>query len=204
MLGIFSSGKDAIKFLKQNMVDLVFLDVELPDYSGIEILKQIPYLPNVVFTTSKVDYAYDAFQLNAIDYLKKPFSFTRFLETIEKVKKIIQSDVPNAAKVTEDEDLYLKENGKLVKIVPNDILYIEAVGDYINFITSNGNHLVLSTLKNIAEKLNSESFMKVHRSYIVNIKKIKDIEDCSILIDKHVIPISRSNKSAVMSRIKIV
>ncbi len=202
-------ANNAIEFLSSNEVDIIFLDVEMPGSSGFQVLDNISYLPKVVLTTSKTDYAFDAFQYNVADYLKKPITYLRFTESIAK---IIAMQAPVAAQAVANvqdvnaptEDIFIKADGKFTRLSFKEILYIESMGDYVKYFTSVKNYLTHCTLKSVEEKIKNQPFMKVHRSYIVNLQKIKDIQDHSLVIDGKVIPISKSFRSEVMERINIV
>ncbi|MFL9482232.1 LytR/AlgR family response regulator transcription factor [Chitinophagaceae bacterium LWZ2-11] len=197
--GSFTNASEAFTFLSQEMIDLIFLDIELPDLTGFELLDQLAYRPQVVLTTSKTEYAFTAFQYNVADYLKKPLSVHRFNEAVEKVKPFVIKQKDKQAN-----DIFIKANGKLIRLHHDDILFVEALGDYVKFVTPQKSYLNLATLKSIEEKLNGDTFIKVHRSYIVNAKKIKDIEDNSILIESHVVPISKAHKKTVMEKLNIL
>jgi DNA-binding LytR/AlgR family response regulator len=198
--GSFPSAIIALEFLKLNEIDILFLDVEMPDITGFQMLDQLQYMPKIILTTSKTDYAFDAFQYNVADYLKKPFTFNRFQEAVSKV---IDKDVVTKTEAKQD-DIYIKSEGKFTRLNYHDILYIESVGDYVKYITNSKHYLTHSTLKAVEEKMNRDHFMKVHRSYIVNLHKIKDIQDYSLVIEGKVIPISKVHKPDVMQRIKVV
>jgi DNA-binding LytR/AlgR family response regulator len=197
--GTFFNAKEALDFLSKEMIDLIFLDIEMPDVTGFELLDQLPYRPYIILTTSKTEYAFTAFQYNVVDYLKKPITLPRFKESIEKIKPRI-----NHEKARVSNDIFIKADGKLIRLHDNDINFIEAVGDYVKFVTTEKTFLSLATLKSIEEKLNSDAFVKVHRSYIINTKKISDIEDNTILIGKHVIPISKAHRKVIMDRLNII
>ena len=172
----------------------------MPGENGFGLLDKLLYMPKVILTTSKTDYAFDAFQYNVSDYLKKPFSFNRFQESINKV-----AEANDKVKVeTAKEDFFIKTEGKFIRLNYQDILYIESLGDYVKYFTDSKFYLTHSTLKAVEEKMKTKYFMKVHRSYIVNLNKIKDIQDNSIVINGKVIPISKSMKPEVMGRINVV
>lgn len=203
--GSFEDAGTALQYLNKNEIDILFLDVEMPGVTGFQLLDQLLYMPKVILTTSKTDYAFDAFQYGVFDYLKKPIPFNRFQETINKIKDAISSDAaPEKVKEAILEEIFIKADGKLTRLNFQEILYIESLGDYVKYFTANRNYVTLSTLKAVEQKMSGSKFMKVHRSYIVNIQKIKDIQDNSLVIDGKVIPISKSYKSEVMSRINVV
>jgi DNA-binding LytR/AlgR family response regulator len=198
--GTFPNAEEALNFLKSNEIELVFLDVEMPGANGFELMDQLPYMPKIILTTSKTEYAYMAFQYNVSDYLKKPIQYNRFLEAVNKVNENLKGTTVEATK----EDIFIKADGKFVRLVYDDILFIESMGDYVKYITPAKTYLTHSTLKAVEEKMDKNSFMKVHRSYIVNLRKIKDIQDYSLVIENKVIPISKSLKAEVLERLNIV
>lgn len=206
--GSFEDAETALSYLNKNEIDILFLDVEMPDLSGFQLLDQLQYMPKVILTTSKIDYAFSAFQYGVVDYLKKPISYNRFQEAITKIREMQHKNIPALAAIkpgdTSQDEIFIKADGKLTRLNYHEILYIESVGDYVKYFTSTRNYLALSTLKSVEEKMSNNHFMKVHRSYIVNLQKIKDIQDNSLVIEGKVIPISKSHKSEVMSRIKVV
>ena len=200
VMGSFPDSEGALTFLSTNEIDILFLDVEMPGATGFELLDKLIYMPKVVLTTSKTDYAFDAFQYNVADYLKKPISFSRFQESITKITESLN----NTTVETNKDDIFIKTDGKFIRLSYEDILYIESMGDYVKYFTLAKHYLTHSTLKAVEEKMNPKQFMKVHRSYIVNMKKIKDIQDNTIVIDTKVIPISKALKFDVMTRINAV
>lgn len=201
LVGIFENGRDALNYLEKEAVDLMFLDVEMPELSGLELLNLVPVLPMIIFTTSKTEYAYDAFEFQAVDYLRKPLTLLRFEHAVNKAMELMQKRQVAQA---EAEEIYIKEDGRYIRIPCEEILFFENVGDYIRIKTQKGQHIIHGTLKGVDEKLNDSRFVKVHRTYIINLSKIKDIEENSIVIDKTVIPISRAHKADLMGRLKVL
>lgn len=214
----FPNAMQAIKYLNANEVDLIFLDVHMPDFTGFDFIQTLKNPPKVILTTSDEKSALEAFEYDCIvDFLVKPMALPRFVKAIQKVEKLIENTqlTENQSKtiVAEKEtfstentntDLYVNIDRRLVKIDIPSIYLIEAKGDYIQIKTESKNHIVHSTLKKIEEKLPQDVFFKVHRSYIININKIIDIEDNSVLIKKDVIPVSRSNRPELMKRINLL
>lgn len=197
--GSFPDADSALEYLKNNEIDIIFLDVEMPGDSGFQLMDKLTVMPNVILTTAKTDYAYDAFQYKVIDYLKKPFSFARFQESLNKVTETGNEKKPE----TREEDIFIKSDGKFTRLNYDDILYIESQGDYVKYCTSDKKYITHSTLKAVEEKIDGQNFMKVHRSFIVNLRKINDIQDYTLLIGGAVIPISKVLKNLVMGRINI-
>jgi DNA-binding LytR/AlgR family response regulator len=205
--GAFEDAVTALNYLQKNEIDILFLDVEMPNLSGFQLLDQLSYMPKVILTTSKTDYAFNAFEYGVADFLKKPVTFNRFQEAITKITEpLIEKKLEPVLKIPAInlEEIFIKADGKLTRLNFQEILYIESLGDYVKYFTATKNYVTLSTLKAVEEKMSSINFMKVHRSYIVNLQKIKDIQDNSLVIEGKVIPISKSYKSEVMSRINVV
>ncbi|WP_340075149.1 LytTR family DNA-binding domain-containing protein [Leptobacterium sp. I13] len=203
----FPNAIEAMKFLNQNEVDLIFLDIHMPDFTGFDFIQTLKNPPNVILSTSDKNFAIEAFGYECIvDYLIKPMSQERFNKAIQKAKNVTVSELGKSIAEKEDieNDLFVNIDRRLVKINIPDIYLVEAKGDYISIKTDNKNYVVHSTLKKIESKLPDDIFLKVHRSYIINLKKIIDIEDNSVLIAKDVIPVSRSNRPELMKRLNLL
>lgn len=196
----FSSVEDALPFLSENVVDLLFLDVEMPGANGFDLLDKLSYSPQVILTTSKTEYAYNAFEYNVTDFLKKPFTYQRFMDAMGKLKDTSEKN----GEAEEMSHIYIKSDGKLIRLENDDILYIESMGDYVKFITNEKKIITHNTIKNLTAKINPAVFCKVHRSYIINMNKISDIRENMLYIKGTMIPISKSNRTMVMSRLKII
>lgn len=203
----FTNAIEAIKFLNENQVDLIFLDIHMPNFSGLDFIKTLKDPPKIIFTTSDPKFAIEAFEYDFIvDYLLKPVELPRFEKAVKKAEKrqMIQSQLNSKVTTEIKNDFYVNIDRRLIKIDLPSIYLIEAKGDYINIKTEDSNYTVHSTLKKIEEKLPSSLFLKVHRSYIINVKKIIDIEDNSVLIKKDVVPVSRSNRPELMKRLDLL
>ncbi|MCI2229246.1 LytTR family DNA-binding domain-containing protein [Polaribacter sp. MSW13] len=202
----FSSAIEAIKYLNTNSVDVIFLDIHMPTFSGFDFIQSLKNPPKIILTTSDKDFALVAFEYACVvDYLLKPITEDRFLKSIQKLKSHVNVEVDTSKdKKAALDYLYVNVERRLVKINIADIYLIEAKGDYINIKTNQKNYIVHSTLKKIEDKLPSSLFLKVHRSFIINTTEIIDIEDNSVLIRQKVIPVSRSNKSELMKRLNLL
>lgn len=205
----FSNAMQAIKYLNQNDVDLIFLDIHMPDFTGFDFIQTIKNPPKVILVTSDKNFAIDAFEYECIvDYLVKPITQERFEKAILKANAAqISSSSPKETKtVAEDNanEFYINIDRRLIKIEFNLVNIVEAKGDYIHIKTEGKNYIVHSTLKKIEDKLPKDLFLKVHRSFIINTKKIIDIEDNSVLIAKEVIPVSRTNRPELMKRLNLL
>lgn len=198
----FENPTDAISFIQQEDIDLIFLDIHMPELKGSEFVKTMNSLPDVIMTTTDTSFALEAFEYNVIDYLVKPISMPRFLKTMEKLKAKKAEEIDTSE--TESTSIFVNINSRLVKLNFENILVLEAKGDYVQIKTTDKNHIVHSTMKKIEDRLPASKFMKVHRSYIINIDKIVDIEDNSILIAEEIIPISRGNKEALLDRLNML
>lgn len=194
---------EAISFLREHAVDLIFLDVEIPGGLGFQVLDHLSYSPQVILTTSKIEYAYNGFEYSVTDFLRKPFTFQRFQEAMRKVD--IASSKKPAQQSPEGEDhIFIKSDGKLVRLRNDDILYIESMGDYVKFVSSEKKYVALNTIKNLETKVNARHFLKVHRSYIVNIDKVDNLRENTLSIKGVEIPVSKACKAEVVKRFKIV
>ena len=202
----FSNAIQAIKFLNEEQVDLIFLDIHMPDFNGLDFIKSLKNPPKIILTTSDPKFALEAFEYDfIIDYLLKPLELSRFEKAIKKVKKKQIEAISEKVKSSENvNDFYVNIDRRLIKIDLSSIYLIQAKGDYIHIKTEGENYVVHSTLKKIEEKLPTTLFLKVHRSYVINLKKIIDIQDNTILIKKEVIPISRSKRPELMKRLDLL
>jgi two-component system response regulator LytT len=209
----FDNAIDAIKYLNTNEVDLIFLDIHMPAFSGFDFIQTLKNPPQIILTTSDRNFALDAFEYDCvIDYLVKPITPERFAKAVDRIKDrnaTMAKPEETIAATSGDtktigNDLYVNIDRRLVKINIPDICLIEAKGDYIKIKAEDKNYVVHSTLKKIEEKLPSHLFLKVHRSYIINTTKIVDIEDNSVLIKQDVIPVSRANRKELMQRLNLL
>jgi DNA-binding LytR/AlgR family response regulator len=197
--GHFLCAEDGLQYLSENLVDLVFLDVEMPGMSGFEMLDQLVYRPQVILTTSKTEYAYNAFEYKVCDFLKKPFSYDRFAEALQKVEvRKRQSEGE------EGDQIFIKVDGKLVRLKYEDILFMESMGDYVKFVTAERKFITHNTMKNLEAKFSGQCFLKVHRSYMVNLNAIDDIQDNMLSVKGNQIPVSKAHKGAVIGRIHLL
>tara|TARA_B100000795_G_C22792090_1_gene437471 strand:+ start:1060 stop:1761 length:702 start_codon:yes stop_codon:yes gene_type:complete len=202
----FSNAIQAIKFLNENQIDLIFLDLHMPDFNGIDFIKTLKNPPKIILTTSDPKFAIEAFEYDFIvDYLLKPLELPRFKKAIQKAQnKRVEITEEKNNKLDNANDFYVNIDRRLIKIDLSSIYLVEAKGDYIHIKTDDKNYVVHSTLKKIEEKLPDSLFLKIHRSYVINIKKIIDIEDNSVLIKKDVIPVSRSKRPELMKRLDLL
>lgn len=184
----FEDGLNAYNYLKTESVDLLFLDINMPKLSGISLLKSLQNPPKVILTTAYSEYALDSYELDVIDYLLKPFSFERFLKAIHKVEN------HNSVKRS-DNFLNVKADGKIYRISFSEILYIEAKGDYLTLHTETQKLTFYKTLKSILHDLPAANFLRVHKSYIIDLNKIDFVEGNLIHIGNNIIPIGKAYKA---------
>lgn len=207
-LKIVESCDDAIcahQVLQEQDVDLLFLDINMPKLSGISFLKNLKNPPLVIFTTAYSEYALEAYELNAIDYLKKPFSFERFCKAYYRAEELLQlkqkaATTSSASQVAED-FLFIKSNKKSVKVKYSSILYIEGLGDYIK-IHLEGDKLVTNlSMKKILTLLPTRQFYRIHKSYIISMDKIENLEGNMVSINGNKLPIGNSYRQEFMNLI---
>lgn len=196
-----SNAVEAFDVLNKNNIDLMFLDIQMPQISGIDFLKTLPNPPQVILTTAYSEYAMDGYELNVVDYLLKPISLDRFAKAVNKaVAKELQENEPSLPASTETADyIFVKADKKLIKIRFDQINYIEGLKDYVILHTPNGRVVTLQTMKSLEIKLPSDIFMRVHRSFIVNLANISIIEGNTVQIEKKIIPIGKNYKDVLLA-----
>jgi two-component system, LytTR family, response regulator LytT len=194
LMGKFDNPLDALEFMNKESVDLIFIDIQMPDLTGIEFTKALTKGPKVIFTTAYEKYALEGFRLDVVDYLLKPFSYDEFLKASQKAMNLIRLEKKTEPAQIEanSEFLFLKSEYKIRRINFHDILYVEGLKDYVKVYTQNDPKPILSltSLKQLESKLPESLFMRVHRSFIVNLEKIDTIERSRIVFGKVYIPIS--------------
>jgi two-component system, LytTR family, response regulator LytT len=193
LAGTFDNPFSAMEFMENSDVELIFLDIQMPDLSGIEFAKTLRSDAKLIFTTAYEKYALDGFKLEAVDYLLKPFGYEEFLIAAQKAQKLIKMEDKPAAQIeANNEFLFLKSEYKIRRINFNNILYIEGLKDYIKVYLQNEPRPILSlnTLKSIESKLPESKFMRVHRSFIVNLQHIQTIDRSRIVFGNIFIPVS--------------
>lgn len=198
LAGTCANAVEAISFLKDHQVDLIFLDIQMPQLLGTNFIRTLKSSPKVIFTTAFRKYALEGFELDAVDYLLKPISFERFLKGVNKVLQINfpvdHSQAKENHKQQANSFLYFRADRKMVKVFFNDILFIEALKDYIKIVTINRTIVTKYVLTTLAELLPADEFLRIHKSYIVAINKIESYNADSIQIAKHELPIGRLYK----------
>ena len=198
LIKTFDNGLEAIGFLKEKIVQLIFLDIQMDDFSGIQLLESLNKKPKVIITTAFDKYALKGFELNVSDYLLKPFEFERFVQACERVYEELKIQIKNNDK----NYLFVKTEYRLEKVELKDILFIEGMRDYRRIHLPDKKIMTLQTFKDLQEQLPVNSFCRVHKSFIVSIEKIKSIERDRIKIQDEIIPISETFKETFYKMIK--
>lgn len=201
---IFSSAVEALSYGDMRDIDLILLDIEMPDMNGFEFLNQCQYQPDIIVASTKSKYAVEAFNYSVVDFLEKPFSFSRFQAAIAKTKELGQSQIDYSEPAPVNGFIFLKEGTSWVKVAIDDILYFENSGDYVKVKTARRQYLIYRTMKSIMESLQHMDFMRIHRTYIINLKKIDNIEEHSLIIERKVIPIGKAHKSKLMQALPML
>ena len=204
LLSSYENAVDAINaFNTEEDIDLIFLDIEMPEMSGIDFMETLANPPQIIIISSKDKYALDAFNYDVTDYLLKPISYSRFFKAVNKANVRFKNKVD-----TKEDEIFIKKNSALVRLKYEEILWVEALENYVIFNTFGEKYTIHFTMKAIEQKLPSNRFTRVHRSYIVNTSSIKVIEDNSVIIKTHdgskSIPIGKSYKDKLMGDINLI
>ncbi len=193
------SGFEALEILRKEKIDLIFLDIQMPDMSGIQLYESLSYRPMVIFTTAYSNYAVTGFDLDAVDYLVKPFAFQRFLKAVNKTHEQLNQGEAVAAWEFHRDFMFVKDGIKIVKVVYDDILYLEGMKDYVKIILKEKKMVTpLVSMQNMVKKLPKGQFVRVHRSYIVSLSKIDSVEKNRVVIGGKWLPVGNSYKSMLM------
>ncbi len=200
-----STPLEAYNYLKTEHIDLIFLDIEMPGMTGIELVKNLKHRPIIILISSKKEYAVEAFELNVADYILKPVTLARFMVALDKAKEIYDHKDKKVELGERDQEyIFVRSNSVLAKIKLNDIQYVQAYGDYVKIFTKEKQNLVHCTLKSIEEKLASGKFYRLHRSYIVAVDHIEKIEENDAYIGKQPIPIGEQYKKELLAKLNLL
>lgn len=201
----FSTSTDALEFLEENNTDLIFLEIDTPNLNGFEFLDLIKTtgkkMPKVIITTKNTDYAFKSYRYDVVDFLAKPLNESLFQNAIDKVLKIYSPSVQDTE--TDTQHIFIKSNLKKRKVYIKDIKWIEALGDYVKLITNNGSFVILSTMKAFENELPSKKFLRIHKSYIINLKKVERYNSKFVEIENSQIPLSRNKKTSLTQALEI-
>ncbi len=191
---------EAIEYLNNHTVDLIFLDLNMPKLQGFDFLKTLPNLPKVIVTTAYKEHALEGYELNIVDYLLKPFSFERFLKAVNKARNEVPKSLPVAQQVVSDGNLgrfFLRSDNKYIQIILDDVLFVESAGNYIKIVLKEEIITTRGKLASITELMPIDSFVQVHRSFMVVPKHIRSVEGNQLFIDNYTVPIGKLFKTQV-------
>ena len=204
LVASFANPVAALETLKREKIDVIFLDIEMPVLSGIDFIKNIAIAPKVIFTTAYRNYAIESYELDVVDYLLKPISFSRFLKSINKFKTLVQLPIAlndESKEVPLDNHIYVNENKKFIKLEFDAITYVESMKDYVKIHLSDKSVVTKETISSFSVKLPAE-FLRIHRSFIVNTKKVTAFTKVDVEINETELPIGSSYKESVMAFLK--
>lgn len=202
--GECAQAMEAYNFLLEQPVDLVFLDIEMPGMTGLELIKNLgDKRPVIIFTTSKKEYAVEAFELNVADYIVKPVTPARFLQAVDRARVILDSKTEEV-NINEEEFIFFRDSNIIRRLKLDDILFAEAMGDYVKLYTSQKFFAIHTTLKAVEERLPASRFIRVHRSYIVALSKIDTIQDGALVIAGKSVPVADTYRAALTKRMNIL
>lgn len=199
-IGIFNDSLKALEFLNSNKVDVVFLDIQMPQLTGLQLSKIISKEVKIIFTTAYSDFALEGFELNAVDYLLKPIAFERFYQAVSKLNTEVKTEIVTTNLA---EFIFVKTDGKnkFQKVMLNDILYVESLQNYVCVHTSKQQIITHSSLKNVVESLPQNDFIQIHKSYVVALKHVESTDNFSVFIDSKELPIGATYKDVFFDRI---
>jgi DNA-binding LytR/AlgR family response regulator len=204
VVGECASAMDAYNLLQEQHVDLILLDIEMPGMTGLELIKNLGNKrPVIIFTTAKEQYAVEAFELNVADYLVKPVTPARFIQAIDKARAMLQSNTEEY-KLNDDEFIFIRDSNIIRRLKLDDILFAEAMGDYVKLFTPQKFFAIHTTLKAVEERLPSSKFIRVHRSYIVSLGKIDTVQDGALVINDKSVPVADAYRAALNKRMNIL
>src|SRR5690554_5490444 len=205
LVGVCENAIDASNIINKEKIDVVFLDIEMPQMSGYELLDTfIDNPPQVILVTAKKDHAVEAFNYDVTDYLVKPLTYGRFLKAITRAQERMNFRQGVSDTGRKHEELYVRSESRVVRVKYDDIMYVEALADYIMIFTADNKYIVHSTMKGFQSRLPQDQFVRLHRSYILNINKIEAIENLFVLVNKKHIPIGASYKEAFINRLNLL
>jgi DNA-binding LytR/AlgR family response regulator len=204
-----SNALDALEILEEQRIDLVFLDINMPKLSGLEFLRSLKHPPMVIITTAYAEFAIQGYELNVLDFLMKPFSMERFLKAVQKAEKLIRPQSHQAMKrapsgEAEDQFIFVKSSKKTYRISLNDILYIEALGDYVKIFTTDRMIVSYQSMKNLEAILSPKQFPRIHKSFIVSLARIDMIEGNQVRLKDRYIPIGTNFKAEFEKLIRTI
>lgn len=204
VLGECNDAMEAYNLIQEQPVQLLLLDIEMPGMTGLELIRNLgAKRPVIIFTTSKKEYAAEAFELNVADYIVKPVTPGRFIQAIDKAREILDSN-KEEVKLSDDEFIFIRDANIVRRLKLDDILYAEAMGDYVRLYTPQKFYAIHSTLKAVEERLPAGKFLRVHRSYIVAVNKIEIIQEGALIINGKPVPVADAYRSTLNKRLNVL
>lgn len=207
LVGKCESAIQAARILEEEVIDLLFLDIQMPDLSGIDLLKSLSEAPVTIFTTAYSQYALEGYPLDVTDYLLKPIAFERFFQAVQKALEYIQLKQQNppsleSSPLSHKDYFYIKADYKIIKVKYKDILFIEGLREYVRIHTDSQKIITLLSMARLMEVLPKDSFFRIHRSYIINLDQIQEIQGNLVIIAQEALPVSKSQKEAFFKHIQ--
>jgi DNA-binding LytR/AlgR family response regulator len=204
IVGECADAMEAYNLIQENSVDVVLLDIEMPGMTGLELTKNLgDKHPVIIFTTSKREYAVEAFELNVIDYIVKPVTPARFIQAIDKARQLLESRDEELT-INADEFIFIRDSNIIRRLKLDDILYTEAMGDYVKLHTPQKFYAIHTTLRAVEERLPSDKFLRVHRSYIVAVDKIDTIREGVLIVREKAVPVADAYRAALNKRMNVL
>lgn len=200
VVGACTDGLEARRQLLANDVDLVFLDIEMPELTGVELIEALERPPRVIFTTAYRDYAAKAFDLDAVDYLVKPISLPRFLRAIDKYRRLVHERSGSAEKAGRSIDV--RVDRRTVRIDLRDVLFVESLSDYVRICTAGEVHVTKMRISDLEDDLESDGFLRIHRSFLISVAHVESFTAQEVVVGGHALPISRSYRQIVMQALE--
>lgn len=200
--GVFTNPVEAIMFIRENKdIDLIFLDIEMPEMTGLDFIRTLTDIPQIILVTGNKEYAVEAFDYDITDFLLKPVDYARFLKAALKAKEI-----KDGVKISQrnTEDLFIKRDSQLVRINSREIIWIEAMADYVTIHTTSAKYTILSTMKSIESRLPADDFARIHRSFIIRLDRIKVIDDTIVFVEDKSFPISRTHRENLFNKLNLL
>lgn len=204
LAGECESAMQAFNFLQKTPCDLLLLDVEMPGMNGLELLQSLEHQPLAILITSKTEYAVEGFDLQVVDYIVKPVAQSRLLKAVQRAMERQAAMQPAAVHEMATDHLFARVNNQLLRIDFKDILFVQALGDYVVFQTEGKKYPVHLTMKAVEERLPNNRFLRVHRSYIINLDKIFNMEQNSLQVGQHIVPVAEKSKAELMQRMNVI
>lgn len=202
LVGNFYNAIEALSFLSSNQVDLLFLDINMPELSGVEMLRTMQNPPLVILTTAYSEFALESYDLGVIDYLMKPIRFDRFLKAVNKVMALKQtSPQKQAQKPDQKQSIFIKVDGVQQKIVLADLEYVESQGNFVQLYVQDKKYLTAETLTNMDKNLKDSGFLRIHKSYVINLEKVSSLQGNMVQVGNKLLPVGNSYRQVVLGKL---